>query len=159
MEKIKFDTTNHIHYETYRDKDIRDLFIELKEVIINAYDKLNYSTYDMNVYYKRSSDKKSVLAIKTEIGDNSDAENFMFNYCVSDNYNGKAKVKISVYSQSKSSLKSMLLNNLLSTHLEYFFINIENTLLSKGKEDLDLGIIIPLDSTIVKVKPYIKTKK
>ena len=159
MENKKFDTTNYINYETYRNENIKNIFIQLKEIILNAFDKLNYSTDDINVYYKRTSDKKSILAIKLFEGNNEDTENYMFNTSIPSDDNNTVKCKIQLYAESKSGLKAMVLNNLISTHLEFFFENIEKELIKTFKEDLEFGIIIPLDNRIIKGNPYTKQKK
>ncbi len=159
MEKKKFNTTNYINYETYRNENIKNIFMQLKEIILNAFDKLNYSTDDMNVYYKRTSDKNSTLAIKVLEGNDEDTENYMFNNCKTDYENNSINCNIQMYSESNACLKAMLLNNLLSTHLELFFKEIEKELKIKFKEDSEFGIIVPLDDRIVKGNPYTKQKK
>ena len=159
MEKQKFDTTNHINYETYKSENIKNIFIQLKEIILNAFGKLNYSTNNINVYYKRTSDKKSVLAIKLFDGNNEDTENYMFNTCIPNFNNNEVKCKVQLYAESKSGLNAIFLSNLISTHLQFFFENVEKELLKNGKEDLEFRIIIPLDNRIIKGNPYTKQKK
>ena len=52
MEKKKFDTTNYINYETYRNENIKNIFIQLKEIILNAF----------NGFWPRISKRHSLLS-------------------------------------------------------------------------------------------------
>lgn len=123
-----------------------EIFNDILDKIVFCMKKLNIRMDDKCVYYQRSSNKTSILAIKVSNGDDCDVANFMFNGCDATSYHRYMLCDVYLHAEAKSGQASMNIANMISRDIVDFFNTMEGELALKGLSDAELSIRIPLVS-------------
>ena len=104
---------------------------------------------DTYLYYKRSSDSKSILAIQVSNGDYKNTENYMINFseCLSSTQINKEMIRCHVGFQAdaKSSQRAIKIANYLAKDIVIFFEDIELCLNKENLVEQEIEMLIPLN--------------
>lgn len=133
--------TNHNIKEFNIDEQI---FNDLIELLIMTFKTLNINIDDKNIYYERSNDGKSILAIKVLDGEDFIKANYMFIGCEVSYPCGGINCNVYMYAGAPSSSNSIKISNMYFTKLFNFFKEIETDLLNKNLINLEVSFKMPL---------------
>lgn len=155
MDIDKFNFSECIDLNNGLNSEIKiEEFYKLKNIIIHGLKGNNIDSNKMNMYYQRFEDATSMLAIKVKYGNDFDRNNYMF-ICSKtfDNSVDNLHCDVYMHADSKVGQKSLEIINYLSVKpFVDFFENIEKDLYTKGLNNLNFSISIPLGNPSLEIE-------
>lgn len=145
MELNNFNVENSTELSVINEINIDEsVFIEIIDIISNAMSRFGIKLEGKSIYYQRSANKTSILAIKLCNGDDNDTNNYMFNGCDATYFNGHNSCDVYLHANKKVGQIAMNMANLVSSDIVRFFEVVEGELVLNGLSESELFIRIPL---------------